>query len=146
MASCQSLKSEKSVRKRSILLHKSSLFRYFFFKFWRIAISRPVEVQELNVFLKKPYHPMFERSFEIGRILAVKGSRLVLLEVVRGHPQGDAPPNFFPVSKCSILGLSNEVSFVSWSVCKHGENQEKEKSITTRWLCTRVCGILFKFE
>ena len=73
---------------------------------------------------------MFEKSFEIGRILAVKGSRLVLVEVVRGHPQGDAPPNFFPVSKCSILGLSNEVSFVSRFFCKHGENQGEEKSVT----------------
>ena len=50
----------------------------------------------------------------------------VLVKVVlfqlrgRGHPQGDAKPNFFPNSKSSILGLSNEVSFVSetcWKVC-----------------------------
>ena len=30
-----------------------------------------------------------------------------------GHPQDDVMPNFFPDSKGSILGLSNEVSFVS---------------------------------
>ena len=31
----------------------------------------------------------------------------------RGHPQGDAMPNFFLDFKSSILGLSNEESFVS---------------------------------
>ena len=30
-----------------------------------------------------------------------------------GHPQDDASTNFFPDSKSSILGLLNEVSFVS---------------------------------
>ena len=44
-----------------------------------------------------------------------------------GHPLSVALPNFFPESECSILGLSNEVSFVSKSVCKKGENREKEK-------------------
>ena len=31
----------------------------------------------------------------------------------RGHPQDDATPNFPPNCKGSLLGLSNEVSFVS---------------------------------
>ena len=33
----------------------------------------------------------------------------------RGHPQDDTKANFFPDSKSSIIGLSNEVSFVSES-------------------------------
>ena len=49
----------------------------------------------------------------------MKGSTRVLVKVVLfqlrgwGHPQGDAMPNFFPDSKSYLLGLSNEVSFVS---------------------------------
>ena len=49
----------------------------------------------------------------------MRGSRRVLVKVLlfqldgRGHPQDDATPSFFPDSKNSILGLSNEVSFVS---------------------------------
>ena len=48
----------------------------------------------------------------------MEGSRGILVKVVlfqlrgRGHPQGDAMPNFFPNSKSSTLGLSNEVAFV----------------------------------
>ena len=50
----------------------------------------------------------------------MKGSRRVLVKVVLfqsdgpGHPQDDATPSFFPDSKSSISGLSNEVSFVSF--------------------------------
>ena len=64
---------------------------------------------------------LFERSFETGRISVMKGSRRVLVEVVlfqlrgRGHPQDDATSNFSPNSKSSILGLSNEIAFVSES-------------------------------
>ena len=60
----------------------------------------------------------FERSFETGRISVMKGSRRVLVKVVlfqlrgHGHPQDGAKINFFPDYKSSILGLSNEVSFV----------------------------------
>ena len=49
----------------------------------------------------------------------MKRSRQVFLAEVlfqlrgRGYPQNDATPNFFPDSKRTILGLSNEVSFVS---------------------------------
>ena len=45
----------------------------------------------------------------------MKGSTEVLVKVVlfqlrgRGHPQSDATPNFFPDSKCLLLGLSNEI-------------------------------------
>ena len=62
---------------------------------------------------------MFERSLETGQFFAVKGSRWVLAKGVLfhlkgcGHPKDDAMPNFFLDSKGSILGLSNEVSFVS---------------------------------
>ena len=63
----------------------------------------------------------FERSFENGRISLMKGSRQVLVKVVlfqlmgRGHLQDDVTPNFFPNTKGSIRGLSNEVSFISES-------------------------------
>ena len=78
---------------------------------------------------------MFERTFEIKRLLAMKCSRQILLEVVlfqsrgRGHPQSGATPNFFLEYKCSILVLSNEVLFVSRFFWKILENQEKEKVI-----------------
>ena len=47
------------------------------------------------------------------------GSTRVLVKVVLfqlrggGHPQGDARPNLFLHSKSYLIGLSNEVSFVS---------------------------------
>ena len=66
----------------------------------------------------------FERSFETGRISVMKGSRRVLVKVVLfqlrgcGHPQDDAKPKFSANSKRPILGLSNEVSFVSGFISK----------------------------
>ena len=60
----------------------------------------------------------------------MRGSRPVLVRAVlfqlkgRGHPQDRAMLNFFPDSKSSILGLSNEVSFVTEYFRKDGENQE----------------------
>ena len=77
---------------------------------------------------RKPYYTLFERSFKRGRVSALKCSRQVLLAEVlfqlrgRGHPQSDATTNFFPDSKRTILGLSNEVSFVSKLFCKSGKN------------------------
>ena len=41
----------------------------------------------------------------------------------RGQPQGDATAIFFSNSKCPILGLSYEVSFVPESLWKDGENK-----------------------
>ena len=76
--------------------------------------------QERVVYLKrKPYYPLFERSVEIGGIFAMEDSRVILVKVVlfqsrgRGHPQGNATPNFFPDSKSSISVLLNDVSFFS---------------------------------
>ena len=49
----------------------------------------------------------------------MKGSRRVSVEVVlfqlrgRDHPQDDATPNFSSDFKSSIIGLSNDLSFVS---------------------------------
>ena len=40
----------------------------------------------------------------------------------RGHPQDDTKANFFPDSKSSIIGLSNEVSFVSEFFYLDGQN------------------------
>ena len=56
----------------------------------------------------------------------MKGSEQVLVKVVlfqlRGHsqPQDDATTNFFADSKCPILGLLNEVSFVPELLLKDG--------------------------
>ena len=60
-----------------------------------------------------------ERSLKNGKISVMRDSRQVLVKVVlfqlrgRGHPQDNATPSFFTDSKISILGLSNEVSFIS---------------------------------
>ena len=60
-----------------------------------------------------------ERMFETRRISVMSGSTQILVKVVlfqlkgRGHPQGGAMPNFFLDFKSSILGLLNEVSFIS---------------------------------
>ena len=68
----------------------------------------------------------FENSFETGRISVMKGSRRVLVNVVlfqlrgRSQPQNDATAHFFANSKCPILGLSNEVSFVPEILWKDG--------------------------
>ena len=57
-----------------------------------------------------------ESSLKIGRISVMRGFRQVPVKVVLfllrgcGHLKDEAMPNFFPDS---ILGLSNEVSFVS---------------------------------
>ena len=39
-----------------------------------------------------------------------------------GHLEDDAKPNFFPDSKNSIVGLSNEVSFVTEIFWKGGKS------------------------
>ena len=60
-----------------------------------------------------------ESSLKTGRISILKDSRQLLVKVAlfqlreHGHPQDNATPSFFPDSKSFILGLSNEVSFVS---------------------------------
>ena len=60
-----------------------------------------------------------ESSLQTGKISVVRDSRQVLVKVFhfqlrgRGHPQDNATPSFFPDSKSFILGVSNEVSFVS---------------------------------
>ena len=70
----------------------------------------------------------FEINFETGRISIMTGSTRVLVKVVLfqlrgcGHPQGDAKPNLFPDSKSTIIGLSNEASFVSRYYWKISEN------------------------
>ena len=69
---------------------------------------------------------LFEKSFETGRISIMKGSRRVLVKVVlfqlrgRSQPQNDATANFFANSERTILGLSNEVSYVSEILWKDG--------------------------
>ena len=75
---------------------------------------------------RKPYKVPFERNTETGRTSVMRGSRRVLVKVVlfqlKGpcHPQDDTTTNFFPDSKSPILGLSNDVSFVSEFYSKGG--------------------------
>ena len=62
--------------------------------------------------------PIFEKSYETGRISVIKGSIQILVKLAlfhlreRGQLRDDAMSNFFPDSENSILGLSNDVSFV----------------------------------
>ena len=67
-----------------------------------------------------------ENRFKIESSTIMRGSRGLLVKVMlfqldgHGHPQDDDMPSFFPDSKNSIAGLSNEVSFVSeifWKGC-----------------------------
>ena len=65
--------------------------------------------------------------FETGKISVIRGSTQILAKVVlfqlrgRGHPQGDATPNFKPNSKSILLGLSNEV--LNFSLLRVVENE-----------------------
>ena len=58
----------------------------------------------------------------------MRGSTQALVKVVffhlrgHGHLQDNATPNLFPDSKSFLLGLSNEVSFVSGFFRKCGQN------------------------
>ena len=60
----------------------------------------------------------------------MQDSSLILVKVVlfqstgRGHPQDDARSSFSPYSKSLILGLSNDVSFVSESFWEVGEKRQ----------------------
>ena len=69
-----------------------------------------------------------ESSFKIDCSSIMRGSRRVLVKVLlfqldgHGHPQDDAMPSFFHDSKNSIVGLSNEVSFVSDFFWKGGKS------------------------
>ena len=62
---------------------------------------------------------LFESNTKTGRSFVMTGSRRVLVKVVLFQFLGPrlahdgAKPNFSPDSKSSLLGLSNEVSFIS---------------------------------
>ena len=102
-------------------VHFTTLFRHFFQTSNSDGLPFLGQLrQEIVIYLKrKPYYPPFESRFEIGRISITTGSTRVLVKVVlfqlrgRGYLQNDAMPNIFPDSKSLLLGLSNEVSFVS---------------------------------
>ena len=72
-----------------------------------------------------------ERMFETRRISVNRGSTQVLVKVVlfqfrgRDHPQGDPTSRFFPNSQGFLLGLSNEVSFVSGFFREIGQKESK---------------------
>ena len=58
------------------------------------------------------------------------GATPILLKVVlfqlsgRGNSNDDATPNFVPDSNSSILGLSNEILFVSEFLLEGGQNSQ----------------------
>ena len=86
-------------------------------------------MKEFYTYLKeKPYDPLFEKSRKTGRIIVMRGSRQNLVKVVlfqlrgRGYPLDDTMPNFFPYSKSSILGITNEVLFVNELLCDVGQH------------------------
>ena len=66
-----------------------------------------------------PQKKGFEIILKTKRIFFIKGCTQVLVKVVLsrsrgcGHLQNDAMPNFFPDSKSSGLGFSNEFSFTA---------------------------------
>ena len=84
---------------------------------------------------------LFESNTETERISVLRGFRRVLVKVVLfqlrgpGHPQDDASPNFFLDSKGPLLGLSNEVSFVSELFLKDGQNS---KNVFQKTCCTKI--------
>ena len=63
---------------------------------------------------------------EIGSSSVVRSVRSILVKVVlfqlsgRGQPQDDATPSFFSNSKSPILGLLNDVSFVTFFLLEGG--------------------------
>ena len=65
----------------------------------------------------------------------MQDSSIILVKVVlfqssgHGHPQDNARPNFFPNSKSLILGLSNNISFVSFFLLEGGQNGQNEKPL-----------------
>ena len=67
---------------------------------------------------------------ENGNIFPNKGVTLVLLKELpfklngRGNPHDDAMPNLISDSYSCILGLSNEVSFISGFFLKGGQNSQ----------------------
>ena len=47
-----------------------------------LTISKPVDKEKSYILQKKALYSLFERSFETGRMIAMKCSRLVFIEVV----------------------------------------------------------------
>ena len=71
------------------------------------------------LYISKPYDWPIERLSDTGKISVMRASTRILVKVIlfqlkgRGHPQNDAMPIIFPDSESLLLGLLNEVSFVS---------------------------------
>ena len=128
MVSHQSLKSEKTVQIMLIYVVKRTFFWHCFqtSNFDGSPFLGQLRYQRVIYLKRRPYNVPIERMFETRRISVMRGSTQVLVKVVlfylRGHyhPQGDATTNFFPDSKSFLLGLSNEVSFVSKIFWKDG--------------------------
>ena len=72
---------------------------------------------------------------EIGSSSVLRGVRSILVKVVlfqlsgRGHPQDNATSSFFMNSKSSMLGLSNDISFVSYFLLEGGLNGQNKKPL-----------------
>ena len=65
-------------------------------------------LKKVIYFKRKPYYPLFERNFEIGRIFAMEGSRPVLVNVVL--LQIVSTKTLLEPSMAKILSLSKLVS------------------------------------
>ena len=84
MASHHSFNPEKRVQLILIYAVKCTFFMQFF---WTSNFKDSPFLcqlrQEKVIYLKrKPYYPLFERSFETGQIFVMKGSRRILVKLV----------------------------------------------------------------
>ena len=123
-----------------IYVVKCTFSRHFFWtsRFNSSQFQSQLRWERVIYLKRKPYNVPFESNTETGRISVMRGSRRVLVKVVLfqlrgpGHPQDDTTPNFFPDSNSPMLGLSNEVSFVSELYQEDGQNN---KSVFKKTCC-----------
>ena len=96
------------------------------FEHWWLAILKSVKIGKSYIPQKKPYYWPFESRFKTGRILVMGCSRWILVKVMLfqwrgcGHPQDDSTPNFSSDFKCSIIGISNDISLFQFFYGRSG--------------------------
>ena len=72
---------------------------------FELAMPKQVKIGKSIYLKRKPYYPLFERSFETGRIFAMEGSRRVLVDLTKNSTTstktGLEPPmaKILPISK-----------------------------------------------
>ena len=86
--------------------------RLLLFRMFDLAISNPVNIG-------KPYHPLFEKSFKIGRIFAMHGGLK---------------------TSFSRSGLKKTHFYQNWSEALHGKNSSNFKTFFKQW----VIGLSFE--